>query len=555
MSEKFNRKAAFLAVTITIVLILASCAPTPEVVKEVVKETVVVEKEVEVEVTKVVEVEKVVEKEVLVTVIPVPEEPYMKMNPPADVDKDGVANPPIVNDLSCWMATAANMLAAAGYGIGGSLEVRAEDIYGDLVTWQTSASNPTGVADGGWADTALSWWLSSGNNIWTGNPYTVVTVYGNKSPKYPWANTNGARFIGNELRRCQFVGLSISWPTDAAGWIGSGGHAITAWGDHSGSATLTNNPSRVRVTDSDTDSGGDVQSYTYDAYSNPNPGGPNEGNGWYFDYDNNHPYIKHIITLCSTDEPSDENLTQKVVGSYKIHQAQKEWGATDLHYEVGTDVNILSYRTTVDWPTESAPKIIESKSRRQLTVDWDFSEKPVDYCEWVTITTLFILPRWNAIEYNDVHFTYPESIDAIPIPRLRWEMYTPILEEAAFIPDVTGGYVVGSFEITSPDAQEGVAEYRFVHEYSFDQDPEKHTFILAGEPGYWATNFRFGHSYGFLDPKSLWEFEEFEEWMTVIDEEVPLQAEEPIEFHLDWDGRLPYPEGEDITGRIPDIKQ
>ena len=64
MGEKFNRKAAFLAVTMTIVLILASCAPTPEVVKEVVKETVVVEKEVEVEVTKVVEVE--VEKEVVV---------------------------------------------------------------------------------------------------------------------------------------------------------------------------------------------------------------------------------------------------------------------------------------------------------------------------------------------------------------------------------------------------------------------------------------------------------------------------------------------------------
>jgi hypothetical protein len=483
-------------------------------------------------------------------VVPTPVPPYMKMNPPADVDKDGVANPPIGNDNSCWMATAANMLAGAGYGSGSSLQARAEDIYGDLVTWQTSTSNPSGKANSGWADTALSWWLSSSNNTWTGNPYTVVTVYGNKSPKYPWANTNGARFIGNELRRCQFVGLSISWPTDTAGQIGSGGHAITAWGDHSGSATLTNNPSRVRVTDSDTDSGGDVQSYTYDAYTNPNPGGPNEGNGWYFDYDNNHPYIKHIITLCSTDEPSDEKLTQKVVGSYKIHQTQK-LSATDLHYKVGTDVDILSYITTVNWPTKSAPKIVESQPRRQLTVDWDFSDKPVPYCEWVTISTLFILPRWNAIEYNDVHFTYPESI-TIPIPRLRWEMYTPILEEAAFIPDVTGGYVVGSFEIASPDNPEGVVEYRFVHEYSFDQDPEYHEFILTGEPGYFATNFRFGHSYGFLDTDSLWEFEE---WMTGIDEEVPLQAEESIKFDLDWDGRLPYPEGEDITGRIPDIKR
>ena len=44
--------------------------------------------------------------------------PYMKLDPPADVDKAGVANPPIVNDNSCWMAKAANMLAAAGYGSG-----------------------------------------------------------------------------------------------------------------------------------------------------------------------------------------------------------------------------------------------------------------------------------------------------------------------------------------------------------------------------------------------------------------------------------------------------
>ena len=54
-----------------------------------------------------------------------------------------------------------------------------------------------------------------------------------KNPRYPWANPNGARFIGNELRRCQFVGLSISWPI-AGAQIGSGGHAITGWGDHPG---------------------------------------------------------------------------------------------------------------------------------------------------------------------------------------------------------------------------------------------------------------------------------------------------------------------------------
>ena len=141
------------------------------------------------------------------------------------------------------------------------------------------------------------------------------------------------------------MGLSISWPTSGSS-IGSGGHAITAWGDSSGDETLTENPSSIRVTDSDTDNGGDVQSYTYDTYTNPNPGGPNEGNGWYINYDSNHPYIKHIIVLSQATTPSGGALSQKVVGSYKIHQ-NKDSNATDLHYKVGTDVDILSYLTTL----------------------------------------------------------------------------------------------------------------------------------------------------------------------------------------------------------------
>jgi branched-chain amino acid transport system substrate-binding protein len=51
--------------------LIAACGPTPT--PQIIKETVVVEKEVEVEVTKVVEVEKEVEKEVVVTATPEPE--------------------------------------------------------------------------------------------------------------------------------------------------------------------------------------------------------------------------------------------------------------------------------------------------------------------------------------------------------------------------------------------------------------------------------------------------------------------------------------------------
>ena len=71
-----------------------------------------------------------------------------------------------------------------------------------------------------------------------------------------------------------------------------------------------------------------------------------------------------------------------------------------------------------------------------------------------------------------------------------------------------------------------------------------------GERGYYATNFRFGHSDGYLDTESLWKFEQ---WMT-RDEKKYDFADQPIELKIDWQGQLPYPEGENIQGRIPDIR-
>jgi hypothetical protein len=51
---------------------------------------------------------------------------YLKIDPPPDVDK----NHP---DLTCWIATAANMLAGAGYGPAGlNDQQRAEAIYNQL---------------------------------------------------------------------------------------------------------------------------------------------------------------------------------------------------------------------------------------------------------------------------------------------------------------------------------------------------------------------------------------------------------------------------------------
>ena len=130
----------------------------------------------------------------------------------------------------------------------------------------------------------------------------------------------------------------------------------------------------------------------------------------------------------------------------------------------------------------------------------------------------------------------------------------PIVKESTSIPNVTGGYVVGSFDIVNPEvpsAQGIVGRYRFIHEYSFDQSPEYHLFKLTGEKGYYATNFRFGHSYGLLDTESLWEFKD---WMTEIPEKSYPLEDTPIEFRIDWKGRLPYPEGEIVPTTLTPAK-
>ncbi len=343
--------------------------------------------------------------------------------PASDVDKEFISgNPGLANgvpgtDNSCWLATASNLLAGAGYGNGATIQERAEDIYLDFLTWRLSLdpADTHGTLDGGWIDTAVTWWLGSANNVWPSNPYTVVTVYGNKS-KVPWANANGAEFIGNQLRDYRQVGLSISIPRTSANGNPTGGHAITAWGDDGTVAVLTTNPGEVIVADSDRDNGGDFQTYTYDSYTNPNPGGFDEGNGWYFNFAANHWFIKHIATLSPTDSPIDphDGPTQLVIGSYKVHQDDLE-SATDLHYTAWTDYNILGYKTDIDWPTGNDPVITESNThvpsltRSDIHVDWDLTDHPVDYGKDVTITTEFVLQNWNGIHYDDVNFTYPDG--------------------------------------------------------------------------------------------------------------------------------------------------
>jgi hypothetical protein len=490
---------------------------------------------------------------------------WLKTDPPPDVDKAFFGHPN--NVRSCALATAANMLASVGYGSGTDMQAKANSIYTDLTTSNQYISLVQNPGTGGaWIDVAIKFWLDNFNNDPT-NPYLYTTVRGFKSPKYP-TDTDLPMYMGNELRMCMPVGLSISWPVNGP-TIGQDGHAITCWGDSGGASLLTGNPAQLLVTDSDMDTGGDVQTYTYDSYTNPNPGGANEGNGWYFNYNwwnsTIHPYIKHIAILHPVKNLPEQTGGRIVicVGSYELHQ-NNDVSATDLHYTVWTDTKILSYKTSIDWPTNNPPTITEvtrasgppphEHFTEGIEVTWDLTDNPVPYCTMVKITTEFVLKYTNALLYEDVYFTHGDDGWASEKkPSFSWRVVTPEIDPNDLPPNVTGGYVIGAFNLTRAGDPIPIGEYRFIHEYSYDEDPEIHVFEFTGDPeqrseSFEATNFRFGHSYGLPDETILWEFED---WLTRVPDETIVLGSDPCSYDLNWEGLLPYPEGEVYQGRPP----
>ena len=60
---------------------------------------------------------------------------YLKINPPPDVNKDEINEA-----AACWLATAANMLAGAGYGTGATVQARAEAIFEQLKASELTAT-------------------------------------------------------------------------------------------------------------------------------------------------------------------------------------------------------------------------------------------------------------------------------------------------------------------------------------------------------------------------------------------------------------------------------
>jgi hypothetical protein len=460
----------------------------------------------------------------------------MKISPPPDVDKGEHGHG---QKQSCWVAAGSNLLAGAGYGDGNNVQERADEIYNEICDNNLCDCNKTG-----WDDTAIQKWLLSNYNTQkNANPYTLIKVYGSRSPRPPYTRTDLPEVVGDNLRT-----------SDAS--VGTGGHSVATWGDSGADVNDINyNPTKVKVTDSDYwNTSLPVQTYTYDDYNNPDPNDCNEGVGWYFNYNDGvlpHPYIDGFVTL----EPNtDANLYVRVlVASAKFTYNGNDPCALDLHYQIASNKKILSYRTSINWDTNHIPKFTEDTN--WVTVAWDLNDNPVPKGSTITVTAEIVVPyddvNGNSISINSVFWT-PMILKPIPGAWMLGRHHElPGGAGISYIPNMCGGYVVCACMIFAD--QMGtipVGEYHWVLDYDYYQNPEHHEITFGpNEPGtYFMGVFRFGHSYGFLMDDEL---QTFTNWKNI---EYPVPPFPPLQqrmFVLDWTGQLPYPMGQDYRNPEP----
>jgi len=417
---------------------------------------------------------------------------YMKMNPPPDADKDAHAYLGDVS-LTCWMAAAANMLAAAGYGHGTTVQARADEIYDQIYSEVLKIYNYVGS---GYVEWVIDAWLNSEYNEWKAtNLYKNLEVYGNAWEEYlgtkymgPWDEPALPQAVGNWSRSCKMVSLLIYNPRSRAC------HYLNAWGDEGSFAYLTSNPEHVMVTDSNVQpeetTGRDVATYDYTLYDENEyySGSPK---GWYINYDWSYsPYIRAVYALSAVDKQTSDTRIQNVLYLRSLLQPGS-LSATGLHYRVGTDNNILTYATEIEVPTipgwepDKAPEISESieSGWHWRTVDWDLSGTPVPYGNKVEISTALVVPYSSSgdyYQYKDVYFTY-SPVSSPPLPEFNCALFTPEISITNWT-NICGGYIVCDFDVFDPTGQNLTGEYRFLKQYGYFQDPELHQFSLNATP-------------------------------------------------------------------------
>ncbi len=140
--------------------------------------------------------------------------------PIPDVDKPAI-NPPNGIDASCWLASASNILAAAGYGSGGGpAQMRAQNIYNQLTF-------DYGTTVGGATDQAISYWLATYGKNPNSPEYLPNLAYTDVTAEYRALGATDYVFLKNELYDdpmvpddTQYVGVLFESPAHAVTLVG-----------------------------------------------------------------------------------------------------------------------------------------------------------------------------------------------------------------------------------------------------------------------------------------------------------------------------------------------
>jgi len=176
--------------------------------------------------------------------------------PVPDVDKIGVPQiDPLPPDKGCWAATAANVLAAAGWGVPGLLaQERADQIYQDLIDEFEYIGAPY-LTHGGDPVAAAKWWVHNIglNQAHAGGGYSPTCTYVNfrvEDRGFGSLRESDYNFLLDELVRCQYVGVSLRDPTNP-----EGGHAMTLVGGNYGPSRVPASPDISVWHNSDKDGG------------------------------------------------------------------------------------------------------------------------------------------------------------------------------------------------------------------------------------------------------------------------------------------------------------
>ncbi|MBM4018047.1 MAG: hypothetical protein FJ288_06910 [Planctomycetes bacterium] len=223
---------------------------------------------------------------VLALAAPLPAAP-----PQYDVDpklsQDGTPVPDVdkpVADQSCWLAAAANILGAAGWGQGANAQAKAVNIYtNDLMPHFGNGALL------GWSSVAVNWWLLNHGYNSNSPDYNPLLTYNNVTiiqPQAGLANLTMAQYdwLLNELATCQYVNVAFDPP--------SPGHEMTlVGGNFSNTAKPAGSVSLWHDNNGDAQAGVDLEIA---------PNMPGAGNTWWIQHRLNPQFwgTKNATVLC-----------------------------------------------------------------------------------------------------------------------------------------------------------------------------------------------------------------------------------------------------------------